>query len=100
MDPDEAAAALGAFRDARKVVDAENPAESFRHSIRQVIKAALADGLDDDESVEKLVVQICYRASDLGFLLKREGQPLSRYSRHLRREPGTGYSEGYFDEGD
>ena len=56
------------------------------------------EGLRDENSVEQLVTQICYRAADLGFLLERENKPLARYSRHLRREPGADYSEGYFEE--
>ena len=98
VDRDQAAVSLQAFRHAREVVDAENPAESFRNAVRQVIEAAVAKGLKDDESIEDVVIQICYRAADLGYRLDREGKPLSRYSRHLRREPDVGYSEGYFDE--
>ena len=98
FSPEEAAGALRTFRRARDVVDAENPAESFRWGVRQSIERALAEGLGDEASIERLVTQICYRAADLGFLLKREGKPLSRYSRHLRKEPGTEYYEGYFDE--
>jgi hypothetical protein len=56
------------------------------------------DHLGDEASVERLVTQICYRTADLAVLIEREGQPLSRYSRHLRREPGVEYGEGYFDE--
>ena len=89
---------LRAFSRAREVVDAENAAESFRGAVRQSIESALAAGLADENSVEKLVTQICYRAADLAFLLEREGKSLSRYSRHLRREPGVDYGEGYFDE--
>jgi hypothetical protein len=95
---EEAADSLRAFRRAREVVDAENAAESFRWGVRHSIEAAIADGLRDEPSVERLVTQICYRAADLGFLLKRERKPLSRYSRHLRKEPDVGYHEGYFDE--
>jgi hypothetical protein len=58
----------------------------------------VAQGLKDEQAVERLVTQICYRAADLAYLLKQEGTTLSRYSRHLRREPDTEYSEGYFDE--
>lgn len=50
------------------------------------------------QAVEQLVTQICYRAADLAYLLKQEGTTLSRYSRHLRREPDMEYYEGYFDE--
>jgi hypothetical protein len=95
---DEAAELLQAFRRARDVVDAENAAESFRWAVRQTIESAVAEGLGDEPSIERLVTQICYRASDLAVLLEREGKPLSRYSRHLRREPGVEYHEGYFDE--
>lgn len=100
VDMEQAAISMRAFRHALEVVDAENPAESFRWAVRHCIEAAIAEGLRDEPSIERLVKQICYRAADLGFLLKREGKPLSRYSRHLRREPGTEYSPGYFDEED
>ena len=43
-------------------------------------------------------MQICYRAADLAYLLKLEGSSLSRYSRHLRRDPDVEYFDGYFDE--
>jgi hypothetical protein len=100
VNTEQAADLLRAFRRARDVVDAENAAESFRWGVRQSIERALAEGLRDEASVERLVTQICYRAADLAYLLKREGQSLSRYSRHLRKEPGVGYYEGYFDEED
>jgi hypothetical protein len=97
-DEADAAEALECYYQARDVVDAENPAESFRWAVRQVIESALKEGLGDEPSVERLVTQICYRAADLALLLQQEGKPLSRYSRHLRREPGVEYHEGYFDE--
>jgi hypothetical protein len=98
IDVAAAQVALRAFRRARDVVDAENAAESFRWAVRQCIERAVAEGLQDENSVEQLVTQICYRAADLAVLLEREGESLSRYSRHLRREPGVEYGEGYFDE--
>jgi hypothetical protein len=97
----EAAAgeALCAYHRAREVVDAENPAESFRWGVRQAIEHVLKDeGLGDEASVERLVLQICYRAADMAFLLEQDGEPLSRYSRQLRREPGAEDEEGAFDE--
>jgi hypothetical protein len=100
VDTQQASELMRAFRHAREVVDAENPAESFRWAIRRCIELAIDEGLRDENSVERLVEQICYRAADLGFLLKLEGKRLSRYSRHLRREPGVEYYEGYFDEED
>ena len=89
---------LLALERARKVVDAENPAESFRWAVRQAIEAAIEKGLSDPESIDQLTIQICYRAADLGYILKQNGEVLSRYSRHLRREPDVEYYEGYFDE--
>jgi hypothetical protein len=97
-DQAEAAEALRCYQRARDVVDAENPAESFRWGVRQSIENAVKKGLRDEASIERLVTQICYRAADLALLLEREGQSLSRYSRHLRREPGVEYHEGYFEE--
>jgi hypothetical protein len=94
VEPSDAEGLLRAFRRARDVVDAGNPAESFRWAVRQVIEVAVAEGLRDEPSVERLVTQVCYRAADLGFLLDREGKPLSGYSRHLRREPGVEYDDG------
>lgn len=89
---------LEAFERARDIVDAENPAEAFRHGVRFSIMDALDDGLHGPEAIEKLVTQICFRAADLAVLLEQEGESLSRYSRHLRREPDVEYYEGYFDE--
>ena len=84
------------FERARLIVDADNPAESFRNAVRFSIRDALEVGLASPEAVEALVTQICFRAADLAFLLKMRGEPLFRYSRHLRREPDVEYYEGYF----
>jgi hypothetical protein len=89
---------LIAVKDALEVVDAENPAESFRNAVRQSIKSALEDGLDSPEAIETFVIQICYRAADLGLLLDKKGHHLSQYSRHLRKETDTEYYEGYFEQ--
>ena len=59
---------------------------------------AVKDGLDITEAIESLVIQICYRAADLGFRLDKKGHHLSQYSRHLRKDSETEYYEGYFDE--
>ena len=83
---DEAGNLLSAFQRARQVVDAGDPAESFRNGVRQSIEAAVDEGLGP-ESVEELVTQICYRAADMAFLLEMRQEPLSRYSEQLRREP-------------
>lgn len=97
VEPDHVDEYMTAYRNALDVVDAENPAESFRAAVRQCIERALRAGLRDENSIEELVKQICYRAADLGFLLDMDGNRLSRYSRHLRREAGVEYGEGYFD---
>lgn len=89
---------LNATREALDIIDASNPAESFRKAVQQSICYALADGLNNEDAIERLVRQICYRAADLGLLLDRAGHKLSQYSRHLRKEPGVEYYEGYFDE--
>jgi hypothetical protein len=94
----EAKEALVALEKARKVVDAENPAESFCWAVRQSIEAAIEEGLSDPESINRLTIQICYCAADLGYILKQNGEVLSQYSRHLRREPDGEYYEGYFDK--
>jgi hypothetical protein len=98
IDHEMAVRFMDATRDALEVVDAKDPSESFRRSVRQVIKAAVEEGLEDDDAVEKLVVQVCYRVSDLAYLLKAEGNSLSRYCRHLRRDPNVEYEDDYFDE--
>ena len=99
-DEENAQGLLDAYRRAIAVIDAPNAAEAFRNAIRFTIRNATAEGLKADEVVEKLVTQICYRTADLAYLLDREGKLLSRYSRHLRREPNVEYYEGYFDEED
>ena len=86
------------MKDALEVVDAENPAESFRSAVRQSIETALKDGLASTEAIESLVTQICYRSADLGFVLDKTGHHLSQYSRHLRKDSETEYYEGYFEE--
>jgi hypothetical protein len=91
---EEAKIMLGAFHDALEVVDAPNPAESFRRSVRQVIKRALAEGIESEAKIEALVIQVCYRAADLSFLLRSRDEPLHKYSKLLRREPGVEYFDG------
>ena len=90
---DEASLLLSSFRDALEVVDASSPAESFRRSVRQAIKRALVEGINSEEQIEALVIQICYRAADLSFLLRSRDEPLHKYSDLLRREPGVEYHD-------
>jgi len=100
VDADIAASLLNRTRDGLDVVDAVNPSESYRQSVRQLVKRAAVEGLTDEDAIDQLVIQLCYRVSDLAYLLEAEGSTLSRYSRHLRREPGVEYYEGYFEEED
>jgi hypothetical protein len=74
------------YRRAKDVVDAPTPAESFRRGVRYSIMDALEEGLADEKAVERLVIQICYRAADLAYLLDREDEILSSYSEELRDE--------------
>jgi len=94
VSEDVALKLIAVTQDALSIVDAENPAESFRNAVAQSIHYALEEGLHSQEDVERLVTQICYRAADLGLLLDNEGSSLSQYSRHLRKEKG----DGDFDE--
>ncbi len=98
VSADTAIQLLAATQEALAIVDAENPAESFRKAVEQTIHYALEEGLHSQADIERAVTQVCYRAADLGLLLESKGHTLSQYSRHLRKERGVGYYEGYFDE--
>lgn len=98
VNADEAERFMEGFKRARQIVDAENPAESFRNAVRFSTQDAVRDGLHSPEAIEAFVTQICFRAADLAFLLKLRGEPLFRYSRHLRKERDMEYYDGYFDE--
>lgn len=75
------------YRRAKAIVDAPTAAESFRRGVRYSIQDAVEAGLTDAKEIEKLVVQICYRAADLAELLDREQKRLADYSEDLREEP-------------
>jgi hypothetical protein len=83
---------LERFQAANEVVFAPNPSESFRQGVKQSIKQAIKDGLNTEEDIDELVIQICYRAADLGYLLDLEGSQLSDYSEWLRRVKDADYS--------
>ena len=74
------------YREAKDIVDASTPAESFRRGVRYSIQYAVEKGLGDTASIERLVTQICYRAADLGFRLDMERKRLSDCSEELRQE--------------
>lgn len=72
------------YAQAKDIVEAPNPAESFRRGVRYSILAALDEGLKDEDDIDSLVGQICYRAADLAYLLDLEEADLSDYSEELR----------------
>ncbi len=74
------------YRQAKDIVDAPTPAESFRRGVRYSIENAVREGLRTESEVEQLVTQVCYRAADLGYLLDVKGKRLSAYSEALRTE--------------
>jgi hypothetical protein len=74
------------YKRAKAIIDAPTPAEAFRRGVRFSIEDAVVEGFSGEETIEDLVVQVCYRAADLGFLLDRTGLRLSDYSEELREE--------------
>lgn len=80
------------LNDAYRIVEAANPSESFRESVRQKLQFLLGDKISSEEELEELVVQMCYCAADLGSLLEWEGKRLVDYSEWLRRTPDCDYS--------
>ena len=87
IDKETAEIMLSKYTVAKKIVSAANAAESFRLGVKQSILLTLEEGLHTDEDVDDLVVQICYRAADLAYLLDMEEKALSDYSEVLRKEP-------------
>lgn len=72
------------FREAKDIIDAETPAQSFLRSVRASVEYAVEEGLDDEKSIENLVGQICYRAADFSHLIKQSEKPVWKYSKELR----------------
>src|SRR5699024_2952949 len=72
------------FREALAIVDAESPAQAFLRGVRASVEYAVEEGVDDEQSLDNLVGQICYRAADLSFLLKQHEELLWQYSEELR----------------
>ncbi len=92
LDREEVSLWLAEFRRAKDIVFAQNASESFRKSVKYSIVNALKDGLNTEDDIDNLVVQICYNASNLGYLLDLENSKLSDYSNWLRREKGVDYA--------
>lgn len=89
VDEDGLLELLMKAKNARKIVDARNLAEGFREAVKQSIEYAVKEGIHDDKAIAALAGQICYRAADLGFLLKQRGEQLAKYSEQLRSEQTT-----------
>ena len=86
VDEDGLLDLLARAKNARKIVDADSPAQGFREAVKQSIEHAAKNGLDDPAEIEALAGQICYRAADLSFLLKENEERLEKYPEELRRE--------------
>jgi hypothetical protein len=95
-EPNRLAEALGIEEDkvslwqdlyqvSKHIVDAGTCVDSFRASIRSILKAAASESLDKDEVVERIAAQICYQTADLGYLLDQENRRLSDYGNRLRQ---------------
>lgn len=87
MEPEKTEFLRRGYGKAKDIIDAPSPAESFRRGVRHSIRHALNESLETEMDIEKLVVQICYRAADLSYLLDLRNQKLSKYSEELRKEP-------------
>ena len=92
IDIDEVQEWKKSYVEAKEIVSAINPSESFRKSLQKVLFNAANEGLDSKERIEDLVIQICYRVADLGYLLKLENGELADYTDWLRREKDVDYS--------
>jgi len=69
---------------AKDIIDAPHAGESFRRGVRYSIQDALKEGLQSEANIERLVTQICYRTTDLAYLLDLERKSLADYSEYLR----------------
>ncbi len=87
-DEEQTAILMENYQHAIDVIDTPDRAESFRRRVRYSVKYALSEGLKTDEDIEKLVMQLCYCAADLAYLLDLEEEKLSDYSKELRKEVG------------
>jgi len=75
---------IDSFLHAKEIVDSKHAAESFKNAVKRSIIHTLELGLDTETNIDNLVEQICYRAADFGYLLKKEKKHIDDYSRYLR----------------
>ena len=91
-DEETAMNMLQRLHESRKIIDAANPSESYRESVRQRLRFLLKGKVEDEEEIDKIVIQMCYCAADFGCLLEWEGKRLNDYSEWLRRTADCNYS--------
>ena len=92
IEEEQAIAMLKSLHEARKIIDAANPSESYRESVRQRLRFLLKGKVEDEEEIDTIVIQMCYCAADFGCLLDWENSRLSDYSEWLRRTADCDYS--------
>lgn len=77
------------YRNSKYIVDAGSCVESFRASIRSILRNAASESLIENEIVERIITQICYQTADLGYMLDLEDKRLSDYANRLREADGV-----------
>jgi hypothetical protein len=92
VEEEHAMEMLKSLDEARRVIDTVNPSEAFREMVRQRLCYMLKGKVDDEAEIDKIVIQMCYCAADLGCLLEWENSRLSDYSEWLRRDADCDYS--------
>jgi len=83
------------YQRAKAIVDASTPAESFRRGVCFSVQDALEEKekLRGEKLAERIVGQVCYRASDLAYILYMRDERLSQYSSALREESGVDWED-------
>jgi len=92
IDPDKVDSWIKSYKDSAEIVNAVNPSEAFRISLQKIMYGKMKENLDTKEKIDDLIIQICYRVADLGYLLELEKSELSDYSDWLRRDKDVDYS--------
>jgi hypothetical protein len=77
------------YRNGKHIVDAGSCVDSFRASIRSILRAAASETFHENEIVERIITQICYQIADLGYMLDLEDKRLSDYANRLRQANGV-----------
>jgi hypothetical protein len=77
------------YRTSKIIVDAGSCVDSFRASIRSILRSSATESLDKEDVAERIIAQICFQTADLGFLLDLENKRLSDYINQLRQANGV-----------